>query len=702
MGHEHDRGAGPGTDGSPGPGGAESVDQLGPPRFGWWPSPFSAEAVAAGRISRGGLHADGDQFVWTESRPAQDGRQVVVRSGPDGTSEIVSPPGVSVRSRVHEYGGGAALCVHGVVYYVDQDDQGWYRFDPVSDQTPLALTAGTTGRSSSRRAGDGRLTGDGRWLVFVEEEAERARTEHRIVAVATDGAGRQEVLVEGGGFVAAPRPSPDGAWLSWVAWDHPSMSWDSSELRLARLVDDGGSIRVEGERTVAGGGPCSVGQPRWLSDGSLLFADDRTGWWLPYRLRVDLTGPSGDDGGTSRSRALIDEPAEFHAPDWLLGQATMAELPDASIVSRSRRNGTDRLVRLAPPPSAEHGPWSASVIDQPCVTVTGVAATGSGRLALIGSTPFEAQVVVEVHPAGGGPPHRLSADHGRPAEGRAPGRGASDLRRLMTTEESTAVSIVRSHEVPTAWGVVPGLFVSPGNPQVGTPVNGRPPLVVFCHGGPTASAEPGFDPVVQFFTSRGLAVAVVDYRGSAGHGRNYRRSLDGGWGALDVDDCIAYARGLADAGWVDGDRMAIRGTSAGGLTALGALIRSRCFRGAVAWYGVTDLEALATDTHDFESHYLETLVGKWPQAMPVYRSRSPLRHPDLVTGSVLLLQGTDDPVVPADQSIRFVRALVERGADCRIHLFDGESHGFRRADTIASALTMELGFYRRLFGEDDG
>ena len=246
---------------------------------------------------------------------------------------------------------------------------------------------------------------------------------------------------------------------------------------------------------------------------------------------------------------------------------------------------------------------------------------------------------------------------------------------------------------------MPGLFFPPAGSRFVGPSGRLPPLVVFCHGGPTSAAEVGFDPVVQFFASRGLAVAAVDYRGSSGYGRAHRRALDGLWGEADVDDCVHYAESLAGIGWVDGDRMAIRGTSAGGLTALGALIRSRRFAGAAVWYGVTDLESLVADTHDFESRYLDSLVGEWPRCAEVYRARSPLHHPDQVSGAVLLLQGEDDPVVPATQSRRFAEQLHRHDIPCRLTVFDGESHGFRRADTIEASLTAELEFYRSVFGE---
>ncbi len=273
----------------------------------------------------------------------------------------------------------------------------------------------------------------------------------------------------------------------------------------------------------------------------------------------------------------------------------------------------------------------------------------------------------------------------------------------MSAEPGAAVSPgdvagATPYTAATVAGPIPGLFFAPTNRRFRGPAGSRPPLVVFCHGGPTSSAEPGFDPVVQFFTSRGLAVAVVDYRGSSGYGRAYRRALDGLWGEADIDDCARFAESLAEAGWVDGARMAIRGTSAGGLTALGALIRWRRFAGAAAWYGVTDLEGLVADTHAFESRYVDSLVGPWPEAAARYRSRSPIHHADRVSGEVLLLQGADDPVVPADQARRFAEQLGNHHVPCRLTVFPGESHGFRQAGTIEASLNAELAFYQSLFG----
>ena len=651
------------------------------PGAGWWPSPWSPSQVAAGKVSRGGLQVDQGRVFWTESRPDQAGRQVVVSFDPSASPGLlpvdVSPAGVSVRSRVHEYGGGAATISDGVLVYIDQDDQAWHRLDLVSGSASVRLGADDT--PATVRHADGRVTPDRKWLLSVEEVLGSATTIHRLVATPLDAAGSSVVLVEDGDFVAAPRLSSDGRWLAWVTWDHPDMPWDTSRLVVAPFVSDGVRPSIGAVLTLGGGPGVSVGQPRWGADDSLLFVDDRTGWWLPYRVSAGSFASGAP--APADAVALVDDEAEYHGPDWVFGVHTFVELADGSVAAVRHAEGRDHLVVLRPSSAGPDAPgWSRTEVEQPCLSVSGVVSHDGRSVAVLGSTATEAQSVFAIDLAGAEPPRRLSA----PPSVAVPSDRASHA--AARTGSSSGQS-------------VPGQFFAPVNPDV---VAGEtlPPLVVFCHGGPTASAEPGYDPVVQFFTSRGIAVAAVDYRGSTGYGRHYRDQLRGAWGEADVDDCVAYAQSLATDGLVDGDRMAIRGTSAGGLTALAALIRARCFAGAVAWYGVTDLMALAADTHDFESRYLDGLVGPLPEAAATYRERSPLhRAPDLV-GRVLLLQGSDDPIVPASQAEQFADALRAGGADCQLVVFDGESHGFRRADTIEAALTTELAFYRQLFAED--
>jgi len=334
------------------------------------------------------------------------------------------------------------------------------------------------------------------------------------------------------------------------------------------------------------------------------------------------------------------------------------------------------------------------VVAQPCVAISGVSVTAEGAVMVLGATTTVGPSVYAVHPA---------ARDANPAPHQDGQARIWEAARLVSASPALSVApgdiaVAEPVEARSPHGPVHSLFYAPTSSQFRTPAESAPPVVVMCHGGPTAAADPGFDPLVQYFTSRGLAVLAVNYRGSVGYGRAYRQRLGGLWGVADIDDCVTAAVSLADADRVDGDRMVIRGSSAGGLTALGALVRSDRFAGAAAWYGVTDLQALAAETHDFESRYVDSLVGRLPEARATYRQRSPIHHADQVTGSVLLLQGLDDPVVPADQAERFAETLREHGVDCRYQAFSGESHGFRRAETLRAAVAAELGFYAAILG----
>ena len=457
--------------------------------------------------------------------------------------------------------------------------------------------------------------------------------------------------------------------MAWVCWDHPDMSWDASELWVGQLgVGPDGGPAVTGSRRVAGGraavaGPDdeSVGQPTWLADGSLLFVGDAGGWWQPWRWAP-----------TEGTRRLVDDAAEYHGPDWQLGQATLAELADGRIACRRRHAGLDQVGTIA----AGGGPFEP--LDQPCVAVDAVV-DHRGRAAWLGATATAAPTVWWDSPTGPSP----CVDSGP---------GLLDPGDVAVAEPFELAGRTER--------TVHGLLYRPALRGVRGPDGDRPPLVVFCHGGPTGNAGAGFDPVVQFFTTRGFAVAAVDYAGSTGYGRDYRRALWGEWGVADVDDCVDAARQLAADGLVDGARLAIRGGSAGGLTALAALVRSDTFAAAASWYGVTDLLALAASTHDFEARYLDRLVGPLPATAAEYRHRSPVHRVDEIDAAVLVLQGLDDPVVPPSQATAMVDALVERGRRCEYLAFPGEAHGFRRAETTEAALRAELAFYQEVLGLD--
>lgn len=635
--------------------------------FGTWPSPLGLDDVAAARVSRSGLCSAAGRLWWLESRPLEGGRSVVVAGRPgERVPTVVSPPGVSVRSKVHEYGGGA-FCVTGeaggaggaaTLVYVDQDDQLVWRAGTGATGDPVRLTTGEDGERW--RYGDLRPAVRG-WVTALRERPGTARPVVRqAVALDTGRPGGAVVLADGRDFLAAASTSPDGERLAWVCWDHPDMPWTASELWLGTLAWEAGqgphlaaAERLAGGRT-PGGREVSVGQPMWCEDGSLVFAADDGGWWQPWRWSA----------GAGLAR-LCDEEAEFHGPDWSLGQATIAEERSGRLACRRQADGLDALCRLP------RGGGPAVVVDQPCVALSTVRAHAGG-VAWLGATA-RAPAAVWWLPEGGSPAPAFD-DHGPLEEG--------------------DVSVAEPFTCTGAGGrTVHGHLYAPRLQGVAGPPGEPPPLVLHCHSGPTGSAGAGFDPVVQLLTTRGIAVATVDYGGSTGYGRAYRDALRAGWGIVDVDDCVAAARHLADAGRVDGGRMAVRGSSAGGFTALGALVRARVFAGAVSWYGVTDLLALSAVTHDFEAHYNDWLVGPLPAAAEEYRRRSPVHRVDDMAGAVLLLQGLDDPVVPPDQSAAMAEALRARGVRCDYRTFEGEGHGFGKSDTIRAALEAELEFH---------
>jgi acetyl esterase/lipase len=643
--------------------------------YGRWPSGLDEHTAGAGRQSRSSLQSDGTHLYWLESRPQERGRSVVVRADPSGRVVDASPPSVSVRSRVHEYGGGA-YCVLGgpegalALAYVDQTDQRVWLMPLEGNGAPRALSPEPPAGQRWHH-GDLRATTDGRTVLAVRESHDGAGgVTHSLVSLSTGPTVDSSALWEGDGFVAAPRMDRAGARLAWLTWQHPDMPWDATELWVGELgTTASGAMGVSDPHRVAGGPSSgvagdgeSVGQPLWLDDGRLVFVSDAAGWWQPWSWEEGAAAPTllcGDEG-------------EFHGPDWALGQSTIAELGNGDLACRRRVGGVDQLGVVS------GGGGAFAPLDQPCVTISAVCAHADG-LAWLGSTPERPS-----QPWWGA---TASGDGWRttPSPVLPPGR---------ILLEAADVSVAESFSVPTARGEVPGLYYRPQLSGVEGPPGVSPPLVVFCHSGPTGCAEPGFDPAVQFFTSRGFAVAAVDYAGSIGYGRAYRRRLFGTWGLADADDCAAAALALAERGLADPGRMAARGSSAGGFTALCALARSRVFAGAVSWYGVTDLLALAATTHDFEAHYTDRLVGPLPEAAAEYRRRSPVNLVDQMEGAVLLLQGLDDPVVPPEQATSMAEALAARGLRVDYLPFEGESHGFRRAESVAAGLAAELAFYQ--------
>ncbi len=647
----------------------------------------------------------GDWCLWSRSRPEAGGRQVVEQGWLDGSGAVraVSPADVDVRSRVHEYGGGAFAVVAGGLAVVDAAD-GAIWWSPTALDGPRTGTppGGADWRRLTPPAPDGvrEHHGDlcevpGRPVLVAVRERVWGRgadgSADEIVAVAVGGAPHVVVLQHGRDFFAAPRPSPGGDRLAYLCWDHPRMPWDGCELHVAPLPPAGdeeaggpGVVGVAGgpgqrraaggpgSVRVAGGDEEAVGQPQWVGD-VLWFASDRAGFFQPWTWTPHVG-----------ARRVCEREAEFHAPDWALGQRSMAPLDarawgvaTGAMAVRFRHEGRDRVGVL----DAASG--TLQELDQPWVSVAALAASG-GSIVVLGSTPTDA-TGVGVLGAGGG--HRWVRP---PAPVPLP---------------ATRVSSAGAVSFPGEDGATVHMLVYPPA-GVGAAAGGRgrapgAPLMVVCHGGPTGAAEPGLDLQVQLWTSRGFLVAAVDYRGSSGYGRAYRRALDGRWGELDAADVRAAARHLVASGHADGRRCAVRGSSAGGLTALRAATPGGPFGAVVAAYGVTDLRALAADTHAFEAHYLDSLVGPLPAARERYEERSPALHPERIGAAVLLLQGSDDPVVPPAQAAALAGALRGLGVRCDHVVFDGEGHGFRRPETVRAAAAAELAFVGEVLGLGD-
>jgi dipeptidyl aminopeptidase/acylaminoacyl peptidase len=631
-------------------------------RYGAWPSPVSAALVAAGGIGVGGPATRGDEVWWSELRPSEGGRVVLVRRVGDGMPADALPAPWSARTRVHEYGGGAWWLGPDCLYFTDWSDQRLYRLDDGGRQ-PRPLTPEPPTHHGWRYA-DGAVSPDGRWVACVREDhTGSGEPRNEVVLVAADGSTAPLVVVSGPDFVAAPRWSPDGTHLSWLEWDHPRMPWDGTELRVCSVTaDDPSSDPLVGPAfTVAGGPEVSVVGPAWTTDGRLVFSSDRTGWW-----NLEAWRP-GDD-----PVALTSEAAEIGGPAWVFGTRPWAELADGRLAVVVTEAAVDHLAVWSPDGSLRR-------LDTPFTAIGGVAAGTTGRIVVVAASATALTHVAEVDPDDGTVVvHRPADDIG---------------------VDPAWFSVAEPVEFPSAGGRTAHAFLyRPTAPGITGPAGERPPLIVIGHGGPTAHTQPVLSLKIQYWTSRGFAVVDVNYGGSTGYGRPYRRLLDAAWGIVDVEDCTAAARHLADSGVVDPDRLAIRGGSAGGFTTLAALEASAVFAAGTSLYGVADLEALARDTHKFESRYLDGLIGPYPAARAVYAERSPINHTDRLSCPLLVLQGLEDEIVPPNQAEAIVAALAAKGIPHAYLAFEGEQHGFRRAETIVRSLEAELWFYGRVFG----
>ncbi len=620
--------------------------------YGSWPSPIGAELVAGKSIRLGAPLVDGEAIYWLEGRPAERGRSVIVRWLPHEGARDILPPDYSARSRVHEYG-GAPMTVHrGVVYFVNDADQRLYRLEagrvePITPEgTPYRYANCTVDEQRQR-------------LICVREDHTAPRPEgvvNTLVAVRLpyDPQGG-EVLAAGHDFYAEPRLSPDGRRLAWLTWDHPHMPWDGTTLWLAELDGEG---RPVAPQAIAGGDEEAVTQPEWDAQGRLYFVSDRSNWWNLYRWEAGQVRP------------LHPMAAEFSLPYWVFGMRMYAIAGDA-LYAAYLQGGYGFLARL----DLRRGDFRP--IETPFTYLDSPQVMGDS-LILRAASPTMAQAIV-----------RLELASGR----------WTILRRPEAMEIDEAwIARPQALRYASGDGEAYAFFYSPTHPEAQAPAGERPPLIVIGHGGPTSATTPTFKPAIQFWTSRGFAVLDVNYGGSTGYGRAYRNRLRGNWGVVDVADMVNGARYLVEEGLVDGARLLIRGGSAGGFTTLAALTFHETFAAGASYYGIGDLEALTRETHKFESHYLDSLIGPYPERRDLYLARSPIHHIERLSRPVIFFQGDEDRVVPPNQAERMVEALKRKGVPVEYHLFHGEGHGFRKAENIRRALEAELAFYGRLFG----
>jgi dipeptidyl aminopeptidase/acylaminoacyl peptidase len=624
--------------------------------YGSWKSPISADLIVTGTVGLGQVALDGEDVYWIELRPSEAGRNCIVRRTPDGQVEDATPRDFNARTRVHEYGGGDYAVNKGIVYFSNFTDQRVYRQTLTSGPQPITP-------EQSFRYSDFVIDKRRALLFAVREDhtVEGREAVNTIVSLSADGALNEDggrVLVSGRDFYASPRLSPDGSRLAWLAWSHPNMPWDGCELWVGELNEDG---TLGTSQRVAGGREESIFQPEWSPAGTLYFVSDQSNWWNIYRLNAD--------GSTE---AVFEMEAEFGMPQWVFAMSAYAFASDEQIICTYTERGDWRLATL------DTRTKRLERLELPYTEIIYIRADESRAIFRAGS-PTERTTIVELDP--------------RTLETRV-------LRRASgVVVDDAYITIPRAVEFPTENGrTAHAFFYPPRNRDFNAPEGEHPPLVVKCHGGPTAAAFSTLRLDTQYLTSRGVAVLDVNYGGSTGYGREYRERLDGEWGVVDVDDCVNGAKYLIERGEADGARCCITGGSAGGYTTLNALTFRDTFKAGASHYGVSDLKGLVSDTHKFESRYLERLIGPYPERAELYYERSSINFTDRLSCPVIFFQGLEDKVVPPNQAELMVEALRRKKLPVAYVAFEGEQHGFRKAENIKRALEGELYFYSRVFG----
>ncbi|MEG4420628.1 S9 family peptidase [Microcoleus sp. LAD1_D5] len=625
--------------------------------YGSWKSPISSDLIVSGTVGLGQIAIDGDDIYWVEGRPSEAGRSVLVRRTPDGIISDVTPPPFNVRTRVHEYGGAAFAVAGGVVYFSHFADQRIY--SQALDCQPEPLTPAANSCYADVIVDKQR----NRLICVREDNAGEGEPVNSIVSINLDNGEDIQILTQGNDFYASPRLSPDGSLLSWICWNHPNMPWDGTELWVAEIKADGSL----GEKyLVAGGLDESIFQPEWSPDGVLYFVSDKSNWWNLYRT-VNPCLPREQQ----EVEPLCEMAAEFGLPQWVFGMSTYAVVSESKIICTYTQQGKWHLASL------DLTTKQLTTIETPYTDISSVNAGGETVVFLAGS-PTESTAIVQLNLA---------------------------TNQLEILRQSSNLSINPGYlsvpepiEFPTENNLTAfGFFYPPKNQDFAAPGGEKPPLVVKSHGGPTAATSSSMNLKIQYWTSRGFAVLDVNYGGSTGYGREYRKRLQDSWGIVDVDDCANGAKYLAQKGLVDGERMAIAGGSAGGYTTLCALTFRDVFKAGASYYGVSDLEALATDTHKFEARYLDGLIGPYPERKDLYVARSPIHSAERLSCPVIFFQGLEDKVVPPNQAEMMVEILKAKGLPVAYVAYEGEQHGFRRAENIKRTLDGEFYFYSQVF-----
>jgi dipeptidyl aminopeptidase/acylaminoacyl peptidase len=618
--------------------------------YGAWKSSITADLIVGETVGLGQVAFDGGDTYWTELRPSEGGRSVLRCCTATGTVSDLTPSDFNVRSRAHEYGGGAYTVSDGIAYFCNSADQRLMVQEP--GQAPCTLTP-----EGPWRYADMRFDTERDRLIAVREDHDESLVEPANTLVAIDRDGGVTVLAAGADFYAAPRLSPDGKWLAWLTWDHPDMPWDAARLWLAAIGADGTLVASQ---CIAGGDGEAVFQPEWSSDGILHFVSDPTGWWNLYSWNGE------------KAAAVCLMSAEFGLPQWVFGMTTYGFDDDNGIIATFSDGGRWRLGRI------DRSTAVLSEIETPYCDFGSLKVSGN-RLAFIAGHASEPPALVTLNLATG-ETHTL-------------------CRSTETEINPGHVSVAMPVRFSTTGGrEAHGFYYAPANSDHTAPAADLPPLIVKSHGGPTGQTGEALNLKIQYWTSRGFAVLDVNYGGSTGYGRAYRDQLHGKWGVVDVDDCVAGATSLFAQGKVDGARLIITGGSAGGYTTLSALTFRNTFRAGASHYGIGDLSTLATDTHKFESRYLDRLVGPWPETETLYQERSPIHFAGQLDCPVIFFQGLDDKVVPSNQAEEMVAALRGKGTPVAYVPFEGEGHGFRQAKNMKRALDGELYFYGQIFG----